>query len=431
MSKNFELLHNISNEKDLFQTFDGWEGIDEASLNAEHEAESEEKPRTRTQRQSLLPDVFQAIDDSLGPLDVVTPGLSREPEPLQAPIEEPPKNHADGESQSSLLETRFPISRNPITRLNPDLDIPRAWVKPEIGPEPRNEVEVELEPEAPLSNASADLQPAPEKAASSSGTKAQEPSPAKEEKAHPEPLHSQPFRSFGVDDGKPASENRHRKGRTRSAYRDPGREAIAREEELKLVQRIFLAKEDSPRMVLFSGFERDTGCASICIRAGEVLASQGEDSVCLVDIGFRVPSLHEYCGVKNDRGLAEAMVESSPIQEFAQQLSPANLWVIPAGFGAPQLNFAKVADRLRARMEELRKTFRYVVVHSGSLWLNADAMLISKWTDGVVLILEAHSTRRDSARRIKESLAVANAKVLGVVLNNRTYPIPETLYSRL
>ena len=184
-------------------------------------------------------------------------------------------------------------------------------------------------------------------------------------------------------------------------------------------------------MVLFSGFERDTGCASICICASEILAAQGEGSVCLVDMGLRVPSLHEYCGVQNDRGLAEAMVEAGPIQEYAQQLSPANLWVIPSGYGAPQLNFAKVADRLRSRMEELRKTFRYVVVHTGSLWLNADAMLISKWTDGVVLILEAHSTRRETARRIKESLAAANARVLGVVLNNRTYPIPETLYSRL
>jgi len=58
-------------------------------------------------------------------------------------------------------------------------------------------------------------------------------------------------------------------------------------------------------------------------------------------------------------------------------------------------------------------------------------MMFSKWTDGVVLILEADRTRRDTARRIKESLAVANAKVLGVVLNNRSYPIPEPLYSRL
>ena len=434
MSKNFELLHNVSNETNLFRTLDGWEDTDEA-VQAEPEAELDGKLTARVQDQGRLPDVFQAVTDPFGPLDEVTPDWNREPEPVQKPTEEPRTNAVFGEGTRSALETRFPISRNPLTRLNSDLDIPRAWIKPGIGPEPNDELEVELEPETPPSNPIPELQPAPERIAKSSETKA-EPSPAKEEKTRNEPPDSQPFRNFGVDSGKsiserPSNERPAKKGRTRSAYRDPRREAIAREEELKLVQRIFLAEENSPGMVLFSGFERDTGCASICIRAGEILASQGEGTVCLVDMGFRVPSLHEYCGVPNDRGLAEAIADSNPIQEFARQLSHPNLWVIPGGRSAPELNFAKVADRLRARMEELRRAFRYVVVHSGSLWLNADAMLISKWTDGVVLILEAHSTRRDTARRIKESLAAANARVLGVVLNNRTYPIPETLYCRL
>lgn len=430
MSKNFELLHNISNETNLFRTLDGWEGADEA-VQAEPEAEPDGEGAARAQDQGLLPDVYQVVSDPFGPLDEVIPDPNREPVRVQKPTEGPRINTVFGEGPSSALETRFPISRNPITRLNSDLDIPRAWIKPGIGPEPNDEVEVELEPETLPSSAIPELQPAPERTANSSETKAQEPSPAKEDGTRHEPLNSPPFRNVGVDFGKSVSERPAKKGRERSAYRDPRREAIAREEELKLVQRIFLAEEDSPRMVLFSGFERDTSCASICIRAGEILASQGEGSVCLVDMGFSVPSLHGYCGVPNDRGLAEAMTDPNPIQEFARQLSPANLWVIPGGQSAPQLNFAKVADGLRARMEELRKAFRYVVVHSGSLWLNADAMLISKWADGVVLILEAHSTRRDTARRIKESLAAANARVLGVVLNNRTYPIPDTLYCRL
>jgi Mrp family chromosome partitioning ATPase len=439
MSKNFELLHNITNEKDLFQTLDGWEDAAEAPVKAEPEAEFDENVHARTQQQNPLPDVFQAIDDAMGPLELATPGLRRLAEPVQKPINEPSEKPLEkplekkdqGEIQSTNLEDRFPISRNPITRLNSDLDIPRAWVKREIGPRPDDEVELELEQETPPSMAVPDALPAAERAASVSNAKVQDASSTKDGKPRQEPPRPRFLGNFGADEGRSIGGSRAKKSRTRNAYRDPQREAIAHEEELKLVQRIFLAQENSPRMVLFSGFERDTGCASICIRASEILAAQGEGSVCLVDMGLRVPSLHEYCGVQNDSGLAEAMVEAGPIQEYAQQLSPANLWVIPSGYGAPQLNFAKVADRLRSRMEELRKTFRYVVVHTGSLWLNADAMLISKWTDGVVLILEAHSTRRDTARRIKESLAAANARVLGVVLNNRTYPIPETLYSRL
>jgi Mrp family chromosome partitioning ATPase len=432
MSKNFELLQNISNEKDLFQALDRWEDTDEVSVNAGPGTESGGKTRVGTQRQSALPDVFQAIDNSLGPFDLVPPELSRGVETVQEQAREPLEEKAQAETQSTTFESRFPISRNPVTPLNSVLDIPQAWVKPEILPRPNDEVELQLDPETPPSVAVPHAPPASEKVTGPSDAKVQGRSPAKkEEKTRHEPPSRRAFTNFGVEEGNSIDESRARKSQTRNAYRDPRCQAIAREEELKLVQRIFLAKENAPRIVLFSGLERDTGCASICIRAGEILASQGDGSVCLVDMGFRVPSLHEYCGVPNDRGLAEAMADSNPIQEFAQQLSPANLWAIPSGHGATQMNFATVADRVRARMEELRKAFRYVVIHSESLWLNADAMLISKWTDGVVLILEAHSTRRDTARRIKESLAVANTRVLGVVLNNRTYPIPETLYSRL
>ena len=431
MSKNFELLHNITNEKGLFQTLDDWEGVDEASLNAEREAEFDGEPRGGAQQLNPLPDVFQAVDNTLGSLDLETPDLRREVAPVQRAINEPLTENAHTETQRTNPEGSIRISRNPLTRLSSELDIPPAWVKREIRPGPKDKIELELGPEALTSSAIPESQQIPDEAASSSAAKVQEPSPAKEEGLRHEPLRVPAFRNIRADDGKSIGDSRGRKTRAQGAYKDPRREAIAHEEELKLVHRIFLAEEGSPQMALFSGFERDTGCASICMHAAEILAAQTEGSVCLVDMGLRVPSLHEYCGVKNERGLAEALAESNPIQEFAQQLSPANLWVMPAGRDAAQSNFTKVADRLRSRMEELRKTFRFIVVHSGSLWLNADAMLISKWTDGVVLILEAHSTRRDTARRIKESLAAANARVLGVVLNYRTYPIPDALYSRL
>jgi len=40
-------------------------------------------------------------------------------------------------------------------------------------------------------------------------------------------------------------------------------------------------------------------------------------------------------------------------------------------------------------------------------------------------------TRRETARTAKEDLTAANVKILGAVLNNHTFSIPENLYKRL
>ena len=209
-------------------------------------------------------------------------------------------------------------------------------------------------------------------------------------------------------------------------------ETIAREEEVKLVQRVFRAGNgQSPQVVLFSGVEAGAGCASICARTSEILAAQPEASVCVVDANFRSPCLHQYFGMENARGLAEAVRESGPITDFAHQVPERNLWVMPSGLGSDHLSIALVSDRLRTRMTELRATFKHVVINSSPMGLDTDSIELSRWTDGVVLVVEANSTRRDAARRVKENLEVADVRMLGVVLNNRTFPIPDALYSRL
>jgi len=208
-------------------------------------------------------------------------------------------------------------------------------------------------------------------------------------------------------------------------------EAITREQEIKLVERVFPGTADSPRVALFAGLEKEARCASTCARVAELLAARAEGPVCVVDANFQRPSLHEYFGVDNLKGLAEATVESGPVQNFAQQIPEPDLWLISSGKAAPQLRFPAMADGLRVRIEELRDTFRYVVIHSAPLRVDTSAMLLSRWTDGIVLVVEAHATRRDAARRVKGMLDAANVSLLGVVLNNRTFPIPEAIYRRL
>ena len=208
--------------------------------------------------------------------------------------------------------------------------------------------------------------------------------------------------------------------------------AMTLQEEIKLVQRVFLtAAGESRKAIIFSGIEKGSGSAHICARAAETLAAQVKGTVCVVDANLHAPSLHQYFRVGNILGLSEALLQNGPIHNYAQQMAKANLWLIPCGSAGANSSGLLSPESVRARIEELRTQFDYVLINVAPMDLFADSALLSQLADGVVFVVEANSTRREAAQRLKESLEAAKVRVLGVVLNNRTFPIPEAVYRKL
>ena len=89
------------------------------------------------------------------------------------------------------------------------------------------------------------------------------------------------------------------------------------------------------------------------------------------------------------------------------------------------------SDSLKLRLQELRKEFDYILIDSPALNLYADAVTLGRNADGVVVVLQAQSTRRESALKGLASLRDAHVEVFGAVLNRRTFPIPNFVYRRL
>jgi len=209
-------------------------------------------------------------------------------------------------------------------------------------------------------------------------------------------------------------------------------EALSREERIKLVERLFLLPGSAaPHQVVFCGVETGDGSSWICARASETLASQVNASVCVVDANLRTPFLHEHFRTDNLCGLADAVLQSGPIRNFAHQLNGGNLWLITSGSKTTDPHTLLTSDHLPSRMTELRAQFDYVLVDGPPVNLYADATVLGKLADGIVLVVQANSTRREAARKAKESLASANVRLLGAVLNKRTFPIPEALYRKI
>jgi protein-tyrosine kinase len=210
-----------------------------------------------------------------------------------------------------------------------------------------------------------------------------------------------------------------------------GAAAASVEQIVALVQNVFLARgAEAPRAVVFSATERDAGCTWVCAQAAEVLSTRVAGSVCLVDANFYAPALHRQLGADNSSGLAEALTQLDPVRTFVRARS-RNLWMVTSGGVNPASASLLSSDRMRLRMTELRKEFDYVLIDTPAMAVSHDAIGIGALSDGVVLVLKANTSRRQSARQAVDDLQAGKAKVLGAVLNQRTFPIPQSIYKRL
>lgn len=209
-------------------------------------------------------------------------------------------------------------------------------------------------------------------------------------------------------------------------------ESAARDESLKLVQRLFLTPgQVTPTSVLFAGVDADTGCSSLCAVIARLLAESVSGSVCLLEGNFRNPTLPQVLGVDNHHGLADALRQKGAIRRFAKRIGPSNFWLVSSGSLVQDSLDLLNGARLKERVSELRSEFDYLLIDAPPLSAYADGMVLSRLVDGVVLILEANATRREAALRVTDSLRTSKIPVLGAVLNNRTFPIPAALYKRL
>jgi Mrp family chromosome partitioning ATPase len=163
----------------------------------------------------------------------------------------------------------------------------------------------------------------------------------------------------------------------------------------------------------------------------KTLARYIAGSVCIVDANLRSPSLAQFFGDTNHHGLSDALRQQGTIRDFTQQLRPDNLWLLSCGSFATDSPSLLSSDRLKALLTQLRKEFDYVLINVSAVILDGAASLWGPLVDGVILVVEANLTRREVARKAKESLESANVRLLGAVLSNRTFPIPETIYRNI
>jgi hypothetical protein len=204
----------------------------------------------------------------------------------------------------------------------------------------------------------------------------------------------------------------------------------AREQVRALVQQVFYPGLPTPaRHVMFCGIDRNTDMGNVCEIVARDLAALTQKKVCLVPTNGHSTEQRAHLWNHGILNLCEGG-ESEKRQNGSRQICE-NLWLRPFDSFCKSNEALWSAAWIRGWLSELRRTFDYSVIQAPGTGLSSEAALLGLYADGLILVLEAHRTRRMAAKRAQEMLRAANVRLLGTVLNRRTFPIPESLYRRL
>lgn len=165
----------------------------------------------------------------------------------------------------------------------------------------------------------------------------------------------------------------------------PQMEERSREEMGKLVRQLFQSPSGG-RAVVLAGVEPGNGGTWMTVNCARLLAAQARGPVCVVDGNLRNPALHDQFHVTNHHGLSDLLRQGGSISTYVQRLEGSrNLWLLSCGsqVGPEGPGTLLSLEALRARIQELRAGFEYVVIDAPALSQYGDAVILGQAADGV------------------------------------------------
>ena len=178
---------------------------------------------------------------------------------------------------------------------------------------------------------------------------------------------------------------------------------------------LFMSPDEPYQTLVVSSSGPREGKSTTLINLGITMAQNGS-RVLLMDTDMRRPRLHHAFGLANDVGISTLVVGQSDVERAVRPTEVPGLFVLPCGPLPPNpaellhtRAFAELLDRLEGRFDR-------ILLDSPPIGAVADALVLAKQADGLVLVLRAGVTHREHARRAVRALRDVSANVVGGLL---------------
>lgn len=181
---------------------------------------------------------------------------------------------------------------------------------------------------------------------------------------------------------------------------------------------LLYASLDKPlRIIASSSAVPSEGKSTFSINLAVSFAREGK-RVLIVDCDLRRPAQHRHFPqTSNHQGITDVLTGKIEVSEAIQETTVPGLSMLTSG--PIPTDPARLIESLRLRqlLLDLQKQYDLVIVDTPPTLVVNDAMVISRFVDGIVLVVEAGKTSRKLVSDMRDRFESAGIEPLGLVLN--------------
>ena len=141
--------------------------------------------------------------------------------------------------------------------------------------------------------------------------------------------------------------------------------------------------------------------------------------VLLVDADLRKPTVHHTFAVNNQVGFTTVLTKQASLEKAVVETDEQDLYVLTSGPIPPNPAELLSSKSMEQFIEEAKEQFDFVLFDTPPLLAVADPQILANQCDGSILVVYSERTEIELAKKSKELLVNAKAKLLGVVLNHK------------
>lgn len=181
--------------------------------------------------------------------------------------------------------------------------------------------------------------------------------------------------------------------------------------------------------ILMASAEPGAGKSTTTANLGVAMAETG-NRVILIDSDFPRFDLSRTFGQAGKPGLGEVLLGQATLAETIQDTQWPSLGFLPAGAVANDISGRMSPEAFGETLDQLRQLYDYIIIDSPALLSIADATVVAKQADAVVMIVSLRHSQPSELRFALQQLGDFGAKTVGIVINRSPKTRVYSYYSR-